>query len=88
MEPIDIFEGDSFKLNCSVVVYFPERLKGDTMQFVIYKDNINLTTSGIYHTVANPDQNGNYNCKVQASFLTYSIVKESNKVVIKAKGES
>lgn len=85
---MDIFEGDPFKLTCSVSVYVPEKVKSETMQFVIYKDNVNLTTSHTYTTVANPDNNGNYTCKVLAKSLSHSIVKESTNVAVKAKGES
>ncbi|XP_026214020.1 platelet endothelial cell adhesion molecule isoform X2 [Anabas testudineus] len=85
VEPLDIFEGDRFKLTCIVKVYFPAEVDRDTMQFFIYKDNINLTTSDTYSAVANPDGNGNYSCKVVANSVRRSIVKESTNVVIKAK---
>lgn len=88
VEPTDIFEGDRFKLTCSVSVYEPERINNDTMRFSIYKDNVKVTSVDTFVSVAHPSKNGNYTCKAQAASLTYSFVKESQTVVVKAKGES
>ncbi|XP_070838112.1 platelet endothelial cell adhesion molecule [Chaetodon trifascialis] len=85
VEPIDIFEGDRFKLTCSVSVYVPERINNDTMRFSIYKDDLELTSAETYMTVAHPAKNGNYTCKAQAASLSRSFVKESQTVVVKAK---
>lgn len=85
MEPIDLFQGDTFHLNCSVAVYAPERVRSDVMRFAVYKDNVSLVASDTYQAVANADSDGNYTCKVQG---VHGITKESKGVVIKAKGES
>ncbi|XP_070703754.1 platelet endothelial cell adhesion molecule [Pempheris klunzingeri] len=85
VEPIEIFEGDSFKLTCSVSIYVPERINNETMQFSIYKDNVKLTNTERYITVADPRKNGNYSCKAQPASLTHSLEKESKTVVVKAK---
>lgn len=88
VEPPDIFEGDRFKVMCSVSIYVPERLNNGTLQFSIYKDNVKLTSSDTFINVAHPLKNGNYSCKVQATSLQHSFVKESQTVVVNAKGES
>lgn len=87
VEPMDIFEGDRFKLTCSVSIYVPERINNDTMRFSIYKDNVKLTSTETYITVAHPAKNGNYTCKAQAASATRTFVKSSQTVVVKAKGE-
>lgn len=88
VEPADIFEGDLFKLNCSVFVYVPDRINKDRMLFSIYKDNVKVASSKSFMIVANSSQNGNYTCKAQAYSDSHSFVKESQTVVVKAKGES
>ncbi|GLD60563.1 platelet endothelial cell adhesion molecule-like protein [Lates japonicus] len=85
VDPVEIFEGEKFKLTCSANVYVPERLSNETVQFYIYKDNIKLTSSGTYISVAKPNKNGNYTCKAHAVSQGYSIVKESQILVVKAK---
>ncbi|XP_022612616.1 platelet endothelial cell adhesion molecule-like isoform X2 [Seriola dumerili] len=85
LEPVDLFVGDHFKLTCSVSVYFPERIRNDTMQFSIYKDNNRLTTSQTFINISHPDRNGNYTCRAQTTSLTHNIVKESQTLVVKAK---
>ncbi|KAK2833680.1 hypothetical protein Q5P01_017569 [Channa striata] len=81
----DIFEGDEFTLTCSVKIYYPERISNNSIQFDIYKDNLNPIKSDTYKTVAAPDKNGNYTCKVQTTSSVHSFVKESQKLIIKAK---
>ncbi|KAM7386645.1 hypothetical protein PAMA_009318 [Pampus argenteus] len=83
VEPIDIFEGDKFKLTCSVSVYVPEKINNQTIS--IYKDNVKLTSGNTYFAVAQPDRNGNYTCRAQATSVTHSFIKESQTVVVKAK---
>ncbi|XP_026181684.1 platelet endothelial cell adhesion molecule isoform X2 [Mastacembelus armatus] len=85
MEPKDIFDGDHFKLTCSVSIYVPEKISNETMLFAIYKDNIRLNNSNTYTDEAKPNKNGNYTCKVQAGPLGYHFLKESQKLVVKAK---
>ncbi|XP_031176796.2 platelet endothelial cell adhesion molecule isoform X2 [Sander lucioperca] len=85
VNPIDIFLGDRFKLTCSVVIYFPERISNESIQFSIYKDNVKLNHEETYITTAHPSENGNYTCKALAISLTHSIDKESQTVVVKAK---
>lgn len=87
VKPADIFEGDSFKFSCSISVYVPERINNATVKFSYYKDNVNVTSSQTYISIAHPSKYGNYTCKVQAQSQTYSFVKESQIVVLKAKGE-
>lgn len=91
VEPEDIFEGDDFKLNCFVSIYVPERVNKESMRFSFYKDNVKLTGTDTYITVADPRKNGNYSCRAQPDSLTPPssvLVKESQTVVVKAKGGS
>ncbi|XP_042361482.1 platelet endothelial cell adhesion molecule isoform X2 [Plectropomus leopardus] len=85
VKPTDIFEGDSFKLTCSITIHVPEKITNESVQFSIYRDKVKLTSSETYITVANPLKNGNYTCKAQAATLLHSFVKESQTIVIKAK---
>uniref|UniRef100_A0A3B5A0Z5 Platelet endothelial cell adhesion molecule n=1 Tax=Stegastes partitus TaxID=144197 RepID=A0A3B5A0Z5_9TELE len=85
VEPADIFEGDRFELTCSVSIYVPDKINNATMRFSIYKDNARLTGAETYSTVAHRDKNGNYTCKVHAASQMHNFVKESPKLVIKAK---
>ncbi|XP_019958544.1 platelet endothelial cell adhesion molecule [Paralichthys olivaceus] len=85
VEPLEIFEGDRFKLICSVTVYVPERISNETMRFSIYKDNVKVFPSKTYITVAHPSKNGNYTCKAQGASVARSFVKESPTLVVKAK---
>ncbi|XP_020502588.2 platelet endothelial cell adhesion molecule [Labrus bergylta] len=85
LEPMDLFEGDRFKLTCSVSVYVPEKINNESMIFSIYKDNVKLTNGETFISVAHPKKNGNYSCKVQAASHNHSFVKESQTVVVKAK---
>ncbi|XP_029294159.1 platelet endothelial cell adhesion molecule isoform X2 [Cottoperca gobio] len=85
VNPMDIFEGDRFKLTCSVSIYVPESISNDSIKFSIYKDNVKLPCADTYITKAHPSKNGNYTCKAQAASVTHSFVKESQKVVVKAK---
>ncbi|XP_073351050.1 platelet endothelial cell adhesion molecule [Pagrus major] len=85
VDPIDIFEGDHFKLACSVSIYAPDRINSNTMHFSIHKDNAKVTSSETFINTAKPSLNGNYTCKVYAASSTQNFVKESQKVVVKAK---
>uniref|UniRef100_UPI0037E9A240 platelet endothelial cell adhesion molecule isoform X2 n=1 Tax=Semicossyphus pulcher TaxID=241346 RepID=UPI0037E9A240 len=85
LEPTDLFEGDRFKLNCSVYVYVPERINIETMIFSIYKDNVKIFSGKTMTAIAHPSKNGNYSCKAQAASYTHSFVKESQTIVVKAK---
>ncbi|XP_028267630.1 platelet endothelial cell adhesion molecule [Parambassis ranga] len=85
VEPADVFEGDRFRLTCSVNIYVPERISNQTMRFSYYKDNILVTTADTYITVAHPFKNGNYTCKAQARSFAHSFVKESKTLILKAK---
>lgn len=40
-----------------------------------------------YMSIADPSKNGNYTCQVQAKSQTYTFLKDSQIVVLKAKGE-
>lgn len=87
MEPAEIFEGDQFKLSCVVSIYDKERVDNRNLKFSFYKDNIEVKRNAeAYFITAHPDNNGNYTCKVQ--LLLSSIIKQSQPVVIKAKGWS
>lgn len=88
VEPIDIFEGDKFRLTCSVSIYVPEKINNETMRFSIYQNNLKLANGDTYSAVAHPYKNGNYTCKAQAASLVHSFVKESQTVVVEAKGKS
>lgn len=58
------------------------------MHFSIYKDNIKLTSEETYVAVADSHNNGNYTCKVETASVAGSFVKESQTIVVKAKGGS
>lgn len=88
VKPVDIFEGDHFQLTCSVSIYVPEKISNESIKFSIYKHNKEITSSDTYMTVAQPSKNGNYTCKAQAASLAHNFIKESQTVVVKAKGES
>ncbi|XP_041831004.1 platelet endothelial cell adhesion molecule [Melanotaenia boesemani] len=103
VDPIEIFEGDRFKLTCSVSIYIPEKINNETMEFSFYKDNTKLmiknetlkysfykdntlhTNAEAYIRAVNLEKNGNYTCKAQSLSLIHNFVKESQKLVIKAK---
>ncbi|XP_019113124.2 platelet endothelial cell adhesion molecule isoform X1 [Larimichthys crocea] len=84
VEPIDIFEGEHFRLTCSVTIHEPEKIN-NTMRFTIYKDNVKLRSAMTYDAVAGPSVNGNYSCKAHAATSAHSFVKESKTVVVKTK---
>lgn len=87
VEPFDIFNGDTFKFACSISIYVPERINNASVKFSYYKDNVNVTSSQTYISVAHPSKNGNYTCKVQAQSQAHSFVKESQIIVLNTKGE-
>ncbi|XP_074553644.1 platelet endothelial cell adhesion molecule isoform X1 [Halichoeres trimaculatus] len=85
LEPINLFEGDRFQLTCSVTIYAPERMDNESIKYSIYKNNVKLTNEATFISMAHPEKNGNYSCKAQATSLSRSFVKESQKLVVKAK---
>ncbi|XP_034528808.1 platelet endothelial cell adhesion molecule [Notolabrus celidotus] len=85
LDPVDLFEGDRFKLSCSVSINAPERITNQSVMYSFYKDNFKLTSGETFISVAHPQKNGNYTCKAQAASHTRSFVKESKKLVVKAK---
>lgn len=87
VQPTDIFNGDTFKFACSISIYVPERINEATVKYFYYKDNVNVTSSQTYISVAHPSKNGNYTCKVQAQSQKHSFVKESQIIVLNTKGE-
>ncbi|XP_027898696.1 platelet endothelial cell adhesion molecule isoform X1 [Xiphophorus couchianus] len=84
LEPVDLFEGERFTLNCSVKVFFPEMI-GKPLKYRLYKDGTELTSSTTYIAVAHPNRNGNYSCKVEGNRISTSFRKESEAVIVKAK---
>lgn len=87
VKPTDIFEGDIVTFSCSISKYDPQRIDKTTIKFSYYKDNVSVTSKQAYSIKAHPSKNGNYTCQVQAQYNTKSFVKESQIVVLKAKGE-
>lgn len=87
LEPVDLFEGEQFRLNCSVKVFFPEMI-GKPLKYHLYKDGTELTSSTTHIAVAHPNCNGNYSCKVEGNRISTSFHKESEAVIVKAKGKS
>lgn len=87
LEPLELFEGDRMTLTCTVTVYVPERISQGTLQYTVYKNNVKITPSQSYITMAHPSNNGNYTCKAAANFRSHSFIKESQTVVVEAKGE-
>ncbi|KAM6904718.1 platelet endothelial cell adhesion molecule [Xenentodon cancila] len=86
LEPVvDLFEGTRFTLNCSVSIYVPNRITNEALKFSVYKDDVKLSSTNVYSTVAHPDKNGNYTCKVLVDSLNQNLVKESQKLVVAAK---
>lgn len=85
VQPMDIFEGDRFKLTCSISIYETDKINNETIRFSLYKDDVKLTSADTYITVAQPNKNGNYTCKAQVAPLTHNFVKESPTLVVKAK---
>lgn len=87
LQPMDVFEGERFRLDCISFVYAAERVNASMLQYSIYKDNSRVTSSNSLVSTANPAQNGNYTCKVQVWTGSSGFVKESLTVVLKAKGQ-
>ncbi|XP_030264809.1 platelet endothelial cell adhesion molecule isoform X2 [Sparus aurata] len=85
VNPIDIFEGDRLTLACSVPSYARDKIDINSMRFSIYRDNVKVTDQKTFITEAHPSKNGNYTCKVHVASLRQNFVKESQKVVVKAK---
>lgn len=88
MEPRDIFEGERFKLTCSVSSYAAERIDKEAIQFYIYRDDILVSKFHTYSTVAHSSQNGNYTCKANVTSQDKKFEKKSATLVVKAKGKS
>lgn len=85
LRPIDVFENERFKLDCTAHVYATERINASALQFFIYRDDVRLSRAKSLVDMAYASKNGNYTCRVQVS--SFSFVKESQPVVLKAKGE-
>ncbi|XP_024128313.1 platelet endothelial cell adhesion molecule isoform X2 [Oryzias melastigma] len=85
LEPVDLFEGDRFKLTCNISIYVPERINSNILSYTFYKNNAEITTSNSYISMAHPNMNGNYTCKANASSLGKHFIKESQALVVKAK---
>lgn len=87
LEPVDLFEGDRFKLTCKVTIYVPQKIDNNILTYSFYRDNTKIITSNSYISMAHPNMNGNYTCKANASSLGNSFIKESQALVVKAKGK-
>ncbi|XP_004071787.1 platelet endothelial cell adhesion molecule [Oryzias latipes] len=85
LEPVDLFEGDRFKLTCKVTIYVPQKIDNNILTYSFYRDNTKIITSNSYISMAHPNMNGNYTCKANASSLGNSFIKESQALVVKAK---
>ncbi|XP_074789821.1 LOW QUALITY PROTEIN: platelet endothelial cell adhesion molecule [Myripristis murdjan] len=85
VEPRDIFEGERFKLTCSVSSYAAQRIDRETIQFSIYRDDILLSKSHTYSAVAHSSQNGNYTCKASVTTQNNDFVKKIATLVVKTK---
>ncbi|XP_041633628.1 platelet endothelial cell adhesion molecule [Cheilinus undulatus] len=86
LKQAELFEGDRFKLTCSISIYHPDKLNNRSLVFNVYKDNVKLTSEETYISVAHPQKNGNYSCKVHASsYSGGNFIKESQSIVVKAK---
>lgn len=87
LQPADVFEGERFKLSCSVIVSVPDRI-GDTLRYSFYKDNVRIPNSSSSVNEVHRSENGNYTCKAQASSASGSFIKESSTLLVEAKGAS
>uniref|UniRef100_A0A3Q3A612 Platelet and endothelial cell adhesion molecule 1a n=1 Tax=Kryptolebias marmoratus TaxID=37003 RepID=A0A3Q3A612_KRYMA len=85
LEPTNLYEGNNFKLNCSISIYVPDKIDVNKTKYFYYKDNKDLNTSSPYHSVARPESNGNYTCKVEASYFLTKFTKMSQTLHIQAK---
>ncbi|XP_036946015.1 platelet endothelial cell adhesion molecule isoform X2 [Acanthopagrus latus] len=85
LNPIDIFEGDKLHVACSVPSYARDKIDINSMHFSIYRDNVKVTSQNTFSTKAHPSENGNYTCQVNVASSKQNFVKESQKVVVKAK---
>ncbi|KAM9780488.1 LOW QUALITY PROTEIN: platelet endothelial cell adhesion molecule [Neosynchiropus ocellatus] len=87
MEPRTIFEGESFRLTCSVTIFVPERISNETMRFSIFKDSVKVSALATYSAVARPGQNGNYSCRAMAPSLSPArgFQKDSQVIAVRAK---
>ncbi|XP_038138246.1 platelet endothelial cell adhesion molecule [Cyprinodon tularosa] len=85
LEPVDLFEGETFNLSCSVDFFIPGMIDPRTFKYVLYKDGIELTKAATYQTTARYEHNGNYTCKVGGTRNASTINKESQTISVKAK---
>ncbi|XP_014911548.1 platelet endothelial cell adhesion molecule isoform X3 [Poecilia latipinna] len=85
LEPVDVFEGERFRLHCSVKVFFPQMFDPKTLKYHLYKDGTQLISSATYVAVADRNRNGIYSCKVEGTRISTSFHKESETVTVKAK---
>lgn len=88
LKPTDPYEGERFQLSCSISIYVPDKINVNTTKYIYYKDDKELTTSKTYVSVAHPERNGNYTCKVTATSIHATFSKLSQTLHIQAKGKS
>ncbi|MED6245289.1 hypothetical protein ATANTOWER_001314 [Ataeniobius toweri] len=84
LEPVDLFEGDTFRLNCSVKFFVPGMIDPNTFKYTFYK-GAELTSASTYATVANPEHNGNYFCRAEGIRHSSALYKDSQTILVKAK---
>lgn len=85
LEPRDLFEGDTFRLNCSVNFFVPGKIDPKTFKYHLYKDGVKLSNEVPFDAVAHSDNNGNYSCKAEGIIDSFTLSKESQTIHIKAK---
>lgn len=88
LKPADLYEGERFELSCSISIYAPDRIDVNKTKYTYYKDNKELTTSNTYVSVAHPERNGNYTCKVTAVSFHRTFHYKSQTLHVQAKGKS
>lgn len=78
IHPAEVFEGERFNITCQIHSFASERIQRGDISYSILRDKTPVINSGI----AGKASNGEYICIAKAK----GIVKESRKVLIKAKG--
>ncbi|CAG02673.1 unnamed protein product, partial [Tetraodon nigroviridis] len=81
----EVYEGDTMKFSCSIVIYVPERINKDTIKYSYYKDNMIVASSRTYNSTTQLSQIGNYTCEVLALSQNHSFVKKSELFVLNPK---
>ncbi|XP_050968140.1 platelet endothelial cell adhesion molecule [Labeo rohita] len=77
IHPAEVFEGERFNITCQIHSFASERIQRGDISYSILRDKTPVINSGI----AGKASNGEYICIAKAK----GIVKESRKVLIKAK---